>query len=100
MSSARLPMRTGFPAASSLRSSGTSRNSPKLKARVFKRSSFRFLYDDLDQAINPQAAPSRKLGSRTSDGRPINDIAWGSDRVTRWRAPVAAVPPLFGPLVD
>jgi hypothetical protein len=55
-----------MPVASSVRSSGSSRNSPKLKARALKRSSFIFLYDDSDQAINAQAAPLRKLGTWVS----------------------------------
>jgi hypothetical protein len=73
MSSARLLMRTGLPAASSVRSSGSSRNCPKLKARALKRSSFSFLNGDLDQAINAQAAPLRKLGTWVSYRIPVAD---------------------------
>jgi hypothetical protein len=46
-----------------------------MKARALKRRSFSFLYDDLDQATNAQAAPPRKLGTRAGYRRRIDDIA-------------------------
>jgi hypothetical protein len=62
-------------------------NSP-LKGR-----SFSFLYDDLDQAINAQAASPRKLGTRASYRRRIDNIANSSfdlDRHGDFAAPPIA----------
>jgi hypothetical protein len=38
-----------------------------LASCLLKRCSFSFLYDDLDQAINAQAAPPRNLGTSAGD---------------------------------
>src|SRR6202011_3024119 len=69
-------MRTGLPAASSMRSSGSSRNSPKLKMRALNPFSFSFLYDDLDQHTTAFAASRRKLSTRAANGgRPMTLLA-------------------------